>query len=93
MKSKQCNERARVKAVLRNSESEFPPHRFRDQAIAQREAALGKQEGLPLEMIEAMAKQSIRDAYRVIAVTNLHINKSTSLITRHRSPAKRVGTS
>jgi len=71
MKSKQCNERAKAN--------------HRDQAMAQRAATPGKEEGLPLEMIEGMVRQSIRDAYRVIAVTNRHINKSTSLITRTRA--------
>ena len=95
MKSKQRNERAMAKAFLRNSGSEFPPHR-RDQAIAQRygrtskhAAARGKEEGPPPEIIEGIVRDSIEDAYRLIAVIDCHINESTSLMIRHRRNAGR----
>ena len=76
MKSKQRNERARVKALLRNSGSKHV-------------VARGKEEGRLLEMIEGMVRHSIQDAYRVIAVTDRHINESASLMTRHRRNAGR----
>jgi hypothetical protein len=43
----------------------------------------------PLEMIEGGVMHSIQDAYRVIAITDRHINESMSLITRHRRNAVR----